>query len=1128
MRVFAVLVAFSAFVIAAHAQDPVREALRVEEAGDAVRAEQLLRAAASRVDAGPEVLEAYAGFLERSGDPRAQAAYQRLLGTLEGQNLSARRTGVARKLVLLALASGDQPAAVRYLQEYRRSGGADWAQAALDGPRPAAEPSPTIPIPGPLVSFKRMAAISADVTEAGILPALARNVVISGYQAGSGKEGLVPTEYLKLLTRYVSQARELEKLAGAGQAIRVETCDSTQAADLLRTLGYRMRGGCGTEVVLETVNASRAFLTIDSGFPLAELEQSLRTNRPFVYDYRPSQVVIFAGQEYWQPPKAKQPGELVDAFLSDPSLCRLYLGLSKPDPETSAELRKSVPMERLKAFAHVLDFFGSMFEIREGRAVVPGGARSARMWEELVGASPAEGARFFERLMSRDDGWMASYFDALARLNGPVKDYLTDPERMKRFYLAIRGRITSPGPARPVFQSNTDMLLLTTRLRLEADGRPHIPGGLDVWKRLFVEHPEGRYDARLSRQAPSWKSPDDVLEALFGLCRKSVENEPLKIYMTLSDLNRERAQPLEAATVDRLAREYRQYGAQYPIFNEVPTLSDKVILQFFATANAIGRISGQGSRSDALGSFQGLVGLWQIFCRQSSIRPSEADAALGGILSAFAQTRTDTDVFNAARSGLMVLLKASRSPEGASAQERVMDLLAGTGPPEVAQLHEEAAAEMRGYFDAQRLLPLNLLFEVADHADSLARGEKLNTALVGRLTAMLNNIDSPRSPLSSAERNSMQSGYWPERHIEMQRRLNIRSLLEKAGRDPAKLQEVRGQLAPLLRDTLVGLNYIYYAPPGAEMLRSSSSFVRSHDFLGMAGYQESWRTTMPFGSGWPMGSGGRLVGSLASLPYALAQAEQNFLIPDREQALIWGDLVPQLILSAKVPRWWSVTPAQMHWVALHFRYSASLVAESVLDAGVRAQVEQVISQQAVPARVYRFSRLLDRLDAAAALDELTPSERFLLAREMLARRPEPNDLIAARIRQMSANAPGQVDYAAISRAFGTPKPTLTASYRPELLHLRTFPTLMGYSSRILAESWESSTLYWAVLADEVHLPPARLNLAVPEWTRQAVERIFASHLEDWPAVLNSLRYVGDEVRRAARKTAEGEQKASLE
>ncbi len=63
--------------------------------------------------------------------------------------------------------------------------------------------------------------------------------------------------------------------------IRIETCESTQTNDLLRVLGYRMRGGCGSEVVLETVNAARAFITTDSGFPLAELEQALRTDKPF-------------------------------------------------------------------------------------------------------------------------------------------------------------------------------------------------------------------------------------------------------------------------------------------------------------------------------------------------------------------------------------------------------------------------------------------------------------------------------------------------------------------------------------------------------------------------------------------------------------------------------------------------------------------------------------------------------------------------------------------------------------------------------------------------------------------------------------------------------------------------------
>ena len=68
----------------------------------------------------------------------------------------------------------------------------------------------------------------------------------------------------------------------------------------------------------------------------------------------------------------------------------------------------------------------------------------------------------------------------------------------------------------------------------------------------------------------------------------------------------------------------------------------------------------------------------------------------------------------------------------------------------------------------------------------------------------------------------------------------------------------------------------------------------------------------------------------------------------------------------------------------------------------------------------------------------------------------------------------------------------------------------------MAESWESNTLYWAALADEVHLPPSQLNVLIPEWTQRVVERIFASHLEDWPALLKSLRIVGEDVRTKAR------------
>ena len=71
---------------------------------------------------------------------------------------------------------------------------------------------------------------------------------------------------------------------------------------------------------------------------------------------------------------------------------------------------------------------------------------------------------------------------------------------------------------------------------------------------------------------------------------------------------------------------------------------------------------------------------------------------------------------------------------------------------------------------------------------------------------------------------------------------------------------------------------------------------------------------------------------------------------------------------------------------------------------------------------------------------------------------------------------------------------------------------MGYSSRIMAESWESNQLYLAAIADETGLAPAKLTVLVPEWTQLTVERIFASHLEDWPALLRSLRSVGDDLR----------------
>ena len=93
-----------------------------------------------------------------------------------------------------------------------------------------------------------------------------------------------------------------------------------------------------------------------------------------------------------------------------------------------------------------------------------------------------------------------------------------------------------------------------------------------------------------------------------------------------------------------------------------------------------------------------------------------------------------------------------------------------------------------------------------------------------------------------------------------------------------------------------------------------------------------------------------------------------------------------------------------------------------------------------------------------------------------------------------------------------PHPSLALSYGRELLNVKPFPTFLGYSSRLLAESWDSNNLYWARLADEMGFAPVRLHSLVPVLTRRMVEKIFATHLEDWPAVLRALRETGEEFR----------------
>src|SRR6266853_3409665 len=222
------------------------------------------------------------------------------------------------------------------------------------------------------------------------------------------------------------------------------------------------------------------------------------------------------------------------------------------------------------------------------------------------------------------------------------------------------------------------------------------------------------------------------------------------------------------------------------------------------------------------------------------------------------------------------------------------------------------------------------------------------------LAGELREFEMPRPIFTGSERTEWAAGVYNNRHTDLQMQTDLSKVL-KSTPSRAQLEEARGQLTPFLRDTLVGLNYAYYEPPGAQVLHNNPLFVRSHDFteISVVGTEQFWQTPTLLGVGSPAGGGAYLMGSLTDLSYALASTEQDFIAPENVQALIWKELVPDLLVSATLPLCWTVSTTELHAVALYQRSGEEILSAFVKDTQVRVKVVSILSERMTPQRLER-------------------------------------------------------------------------------------------------------------------------------------------------------------------------------
>ncbi len=970
-------------------------------------------------------------------------------------------------------------------------------------------------IPGPLRSFLRMAGISQKIAPEEMLPLLSRNVFMQGY------EGSRRTEFLILLSRYVVQARELSLLVSVDGKIHVTNCDD--AKPLLTILGYRTRPNCGAaDTSLQTADSERAFVTIDSGFPLPELERTLQGGKPFAYAYSSFAVPVLFAAGNWTMASAKNHKEvsrdLIDTIINDPALARLYWAFSKLDPETAKVLQTSIGIRKLLPYAAVLDFYGSRLCIRDGRVIVPGGPEAEAAWKDVVGASPASPANFIQKLLATDKGWLTAYFDVLSRVSRSRQAYFIEPHRLRRFYEALRAPDPSNGATVGVFRPAPELLLLATRLQFESTGEPLVPGNLEVWRDILRQKSDSHTVREWGRRSAHITTPDQLVEAMFALSRATTDDGPLQKYMMISALESRRApeRRLAPATVRLLADKFADFSDQYRIFTEFQELNDRSIVMFLETAEALNNVPNP-VRGNALGTFQANIGIWQILARQGQIPNLRLNDSWQQVIKPFAKIRTAPQLYNAGRSSLEEMFRFVSGQPGVS-QDEIIELLAGPRQTtaEAIRVHKELAIRIRSVLDGQRLVSLDTLLALGDAITAKGQGKSMDEFVMHQ-AGEIREFEMPRPIFTNGERTEWSAGIYNNHHTEVQMRSDVARVLKSPSPSPAQLEEARGQLASFLRDTLVGLNYAYYEPPGAQALHSNPLLVRSHDFDAetVSGIKSVWQTPQLLGQGSPAGGGAHFVGSLADLPYVLADLEQDFISPENVQALVWKELTPVLLTNAILPRWWNVSQKELHAVALYQRTGEELLIASAKDEELRAKVMTILSERTTPRRLAQIDQALRAGHAREILPRMTPADTFYLTAEFYRSYPGETGTwgsASEELQALSREDPDQVNWRRLSHDFGVPHPTLDQTYFRELLNIGPLPAFTGYASRFLGESWDSPNLYWARLADETGLQAVTLNRLVPQLTRSMVEKIFATDLEDWPALLRAMHETGEQFR----------------
>jgi Tfp pilus assembly protein PilF len=835
------------------------------------------------------------------------------------------------------------------------------------------------------------------------------------------------------------------------------------------------------------------------------IEEALGSGKTYTLEVPFDFAPVFPSEEFWRSgfyEKEKLPGGLVEAFVTDVRLPRLYSAFNSMDHAAAqAFAHADSPKNLAERYSMGLWLYSAALAMNGNAVEVPGGDAARSIWTNLVGADPNSGVGFFEELLRKDDGRLISFFYTLSQLNMEHQRFFTrSTERTKRFYELFRNSAEMRRGS-GIQSVEGGFVKFLREVPLNEDLSVDFPGSPEVWMVAKGLNSKGTSVAKMTRKMKRSAAPDDEDQILIRLASTEYKDigraqSELANLIVVARIDAQRTDPLTPESALLLAQGYATHRGLYPYFirlGDLETADYEKLLSLDSKCEGLD-IPTANIRLGELHAFLALAGAVHDSAVHDSAPP------LPQFLPLF---RKALDRFLAARDGAS-FAEASLAfvselipyvkPAEQSADKAIRNLLLGVAGPSREKAFDQVLS-------LQKIPSLDGLLSIRHDLQKLTGSPAVFDEMQRELERLA-VLDVPKAWHLTEERRKSLNFYDTSQAIRMVGKLRLTASKHKKNEDE-ELQKLatglRVEIEPWVELALVGRIYARYLAGSDLLVSEDPMLVRKHTFVSMGprNGRPDWFQT----SGLLISSdaeGSYFVGGLAEFSIAAGKAR----VGGNHLGGAGGEfLATALVASVRATDWRGFTPSSLSSFGASIRLAREWIVESAAAPEMRVELGNAARGILSLSRRKALLNGVEEHDWNAAWQAVSVSDLHFLGDKLSEHAPQP----LWRVTQLQAMKQA-AQHTVEADMLGSVAPELSGCAQPRLQRYEPYEEyqrnmLPDPLSQRLAEL--KINLAW--LADNAAWEPERLIRLAEPTADDLVTKLKMRDARDWSGALDAYR-----------------------